>query len=893
MVVGSDRMDHEADSWTRPDSGAHPDVLAAIAAIRAGLRTLLRERRADSTPPPRALRLAEVAPHDPDGIDETVDGLSLLTLGERARAVSLPAVPVILPPQAPDSPLARARAGLGLTAFEGGVLALALAAEVDDRCGHLITLLHADDTLERRRPTVELALALLAPDAPRDPALVNRLVAGAPLYAWGLLRSAGAAATHPVRDADEAHPRWDAVVLRQPLALEAAALLDLHGASPLHPSLAAVAEVSDAGLSPAVSAPALPPALAVLADPSGPTARSSSGTALALLVVGTDAQACLAAAEATAARRGQPLLLVDGDLVAAREDGVGVLRRLLLAAVLRDWLPCVRGAAPLLTPGAPQARAYRRVLRASRRPVLLLGGEDVAAGEGIARVEAPPPRMADRLAQWRRAADAQGIAADDDTLRALAETAGLSGPDIEEAARATVAEAVARRGLARGTDLQRAARLALRARATDLRLVAPRASWADLVLPEDRLRLLRRLCSRVRYRSQVREEWTIGAATLPGVTALFSGAPGTGKSLAAEVIAADLGLDLCKIDLSQTVSKYIGETEKTLGRLFDAAERGGVLLVFDEADALFGKRSAVKDSHDRYANLETSYLLQRLERFSGLAILTSNLGANLDEAFTRRLSMGVDFPLPGPTERLSLWLRALGQAPTGADLNLSWLAERLELSGGEILNVAIGAAYLAAEEGGAIDAARVREALRGELGKMGRLVEPYLARVAAPVAPVAPAAPAVSAAAPPPAASPAPVALAGQAVPSRGTERRGDASRTAEPRAEGAEPRPARVREAGRAGEGDSGGERAPGSVPAGGPGGDSGGHGAMTSPTPPTPAPAAPAPPTPTPTPTPPTPPTPPTSPTSKPAPVFRRGNSYATEGVRGPRPPDKRPGS
>jgi len=150
------------------------------------------------------------------------------------------------------------------------------------------------------------------------------------------------------------------------------------------------------------------------------------------------------------------------------------------------------------------------------------------------------------------------------------------------------------------------------------------------------------------------EEWGLGHGTLPGVTALFTGAPGTGKSLAAEVVAADLGLALFKVDLSQTVSKYIGETEKTLGALFDAAERLGVALVFDEADALFGKRSAVTDSHDRYANLETSYLLQRLERFSGLAMLTTNLGANLDEAFTRRLAVSVDFPLPQAADRLRL-----------------------------------------------------------------------------------------------------------------------------------------------------------------------------------------------------------------------------------------------
>ncbi len=284
------------------------------------------------------------------------------------------------------------------------------------------------------------------------------------------------------------------------------------------------------------------------------------------------------------------------------------------------------------------------------------------------------------------------------------------------------------------------------------------------------------------------------------------------------------------------VSKYIGETEKTLGRLFDAAEGGGVLLVFDEADALFGKRSAVKDSHDRYANLETSYLLQRLERFSGLAILTSNLGANLDEAFTRRLSVGVDFPLPGPEERLRLWMRALGRAPTGADLNLSWLAERLELSGGEILNVVIGAAYLAAEEGGPIDTTRVREALRGELGKMGRLVEPYLARTAAP-ATVAPA------------SSPPPVALS---LPGRPTPSV----------AASAVPAPASGPVAGD----EASGRRSP-SVPA-----RDDGDAAVAPPSPASPL--APVPPRPVPS-------------------GLRRGGSYATDGVRGPRPAEKRPGS
>ncbi len=227
----------------------------------------------------------------------------------------------------------------------------------------------------------------------------------------------------------------------------------------------------------------------------------------------------------------------------------------------------------------------------------------------------------------------------------------------------------------------------------------------------------------VRYRSQVRETWGVGGATLPGTTALFAGQPGTGKSMAAEIVANDLGLDLYKIDLAQVVSKYIGETEKNLSRLFDEAEASGVVLVFDEADALFGKRSDVKDSHDRYANLEISYLLQRMERYRGLAVLTTNLRANLDEAFTRRIGVSIDFPLPGASDRLRMWRRALDKAPCAPDLALDELAAGLELAGGAILNVAVAAAHLAAEEGAAINHERLLRAVRWELQKMGRLMD--------------------------------------------------------------------------------------------------------------------------------------------------------------------------
>ncbi|MDB5074289.1 MAG: ATPase, partial [Chloroflexi bacterium] len=186
--------------------------------------------------------------------------------------------------------------------------------------------------------------------------------------------------------------------------------------------------------------------------------------------------------------------------------------------------------------------------------------------------------------------------------------------------------------------------------------------------------------------------------------------------------ASDLGLDVCKIELAQVVSKYIGETEKNLAKIFDEAEQCGVVLVFDEADALFAKRSDVGDSHDRYANIETSYLLQRMERYRGLAILTTNLRANLDEAFTRRISVSIDFPMPAVADRLRLWQRALAGAPCEPGLNLSEFAERLELAGGSIVNAALASAYIAAEAKTAITNDGLLRAVRWELQKAGRLM---------------------------------------------------------------------------------------------------------------------------------------------------------------------------
>jgi ATP-dependent 26S proteasome regulatory subunit len=255
--------------------------------------------------------------------------------------------------------------------------------------------------------------------------------------------------------------------------------------------------------------------------------------------------------------------------------------------------------------------------------------------------------------------------------------------------------------------------------------ISPHYRWEDIILPEDQLTLLHELVDTVRERPLVLDEWGVGLKLVPnrGVTVLFAGPPGTGKTMAAEIIAAELGLDLYKIDLSTIVSKYIGETEKNLERIFQEAETSNAILFFDEADALFGKRSEVRDSHDRYANIEISYLLQRMEAYNGVTILATNLRANLDEAFTRRLQFAVDFPFPEEADRLRIWQTLFPpDVPRASNLDFQMLARRFKLAGGSIRNVIVNAAYLAASNGSIVTMEHLLHGTRRELQKMGRLI---------------------------------------------------------------------------------------------------------------------------------------------------------------------------
>ena len=251
--------------------------------------------------------------------------------------------------------------------------------------------------------------------------------------------------------------------------------------------------------------------------------------------------------------------------------------------------------------------------------------------------------------------------------------------------------------------------------------VVPAATWSDLVLPDLQLQTLKQLVAQSRHRLLVYEKWGFAAKGRRGLglSALFSGPSGTGKTLAAEVLAHELKLDLYRIDLSAVVSKYIGETEKNLKQVFDAAESGGVLLLFDEADALFGKRAEVKDSHDRYANIEVGYLLQRMESFQGLAVLTTNLKSSLDKAFQRRLRFSVDFPFPDAAQRESLWTKTFPAGTPTRDLEPARLS-RLNMTGGNIRNIALNAAFLAAESNDSVAMSHLLEAAQLEATKIER-----------------------------------------------------------------------------------------------------------------------------------------------------------------------------
>jgi SpoVK/Ycf46/Vps4 family AAA+-type ATPase len=367
-----------------------------------------------------------------------------------------------------------------------------------------------------------------------------------------------------------------------------------------------------------------------------------------------------------------------------------------------------------------------------RDGLVLLGGGllwepgSMPPGHLFVRMELPFPSYPERVRLW---ADACDGSMPREWIEEVAGKYRLSGGQIRDAASTAWQLALARQpDDSRPTlaDFQEASRLhSNRKLATLARRIRPQYGWNDIVLPADRMEQLREICATLRFRPIVYGDWGFGEhlSLGKGLNVLFSGPSGTGKTMASEILAHELGLELYKTDLSIIVSKYIGETEKNLSRIFTEAASSNAILFFDEADALFGKRSEIRDSHDRYANIEVNYLLQEMERYEGMAILATNLRKNMDEAFMRRLHFVVEFPFPTADDRLRIWQGVFPRGtPCDPDLDFDFLARAFEMSGGSIRNIALGAAFQAAGDRRRISMSHLIRATRREYQKMGKVL---------------------------------------------------------------------------------------------------------------------------------------------------------------------------
>lgn len=380
-----------------------------------------------------------------------------------------------------------------------------------------------------------------------------------------------------------------------------------------------------------------------------------------------------------------------------------------------------------------EARACLRRLAACGAPALMAfepecRWREALAGVRVLEIEVGIPTTARRADVWERALAARCASLPPGDLQALAERFELTQGQIRCAAERAVDAAPAPHGQNRtltGGECFAAARVQSERDLGRLAVkAAPFYTWSDLVLPCSTLARVREVALAIRYAERVFGQWDFASrlGSTSGVKALFAGKSGTGKTMAAGVIASDLGLDLYRIDLSGIVSKYIGETERNLDAVFRIARGSGSILFFDEADALFGKRSEVKDAHDRYANIEVAYLLQKMEEHTGAVILASNLSGNIDEAFSRRIQYVVDFPVPDEQLRRRLWEGMLpDRAPLAADVDLGFLARQFAMPGGDIRNVVLAAAFQAAADGGSITMDHLVRAMARQVTKQGKL----------------------------------------------------------------------------------------------------------------------------------------------------------------------------
>ena len=590
-----------------------------------------------------------------------------------------------------------------LSALEIEIVLFVIAPEIDPRFETLYAYLQDDAT--KKRPTVRLIQELLASDAAEKLALRRLLTDDAPLIKRGVLQ----------RFADG--PRQQPALHGEFLRSAEPILQFLLNHPAIDIALNPVAQLNE-GLSGQESISKL------LHEAIVQRLDHVTATPALLGFTGAYGVGKQTAARHVARCTGTALLSLNLDDVTA--DWRDLLPLAIRDGRLHDATLFLQNWDALLIDHRPPPvllallRGYPNTIIVSGTTAWQLRGQ---FDRSVFYVDFPMPEFNSRLALWQQAVELPL-----DSLHALANHFQFTAGQIADAVESARDLAQWRGEPLHQDHLLHASRAHSNQNLSDLATkTTSYYGWSDIILPDDTIGQLREMVDQARMRPVVHDEWGFGRKLYGrGISALFTGDPGTGKTMAAGILAGELGLDLYKVDLSSLVSKYIGETEKNLDRVFTEANTSNAVLFFDEADSIFGKRSEVKDSHDRYANLEVSYLLQRVEAYDGITILATNMRANLDEAFTRRFDFITDFPFPDVASRKRIWrMHFSAEAPIG-NIDYALLAERYRIAGGNIRKIVLAAAFLAAREHAPIGMAHLLHAARREYQKMGRLIEESL-----------------------------------------------------------------------------------------------------------------------------------------------------------------------